>query len=350
MEIKNIFYNIITSDIKTDNLGDRYKVILLNSFLLFGALSMGFTLIYRVLHPVSYAYIIIDFITSSSFVLLLILLRKYKNVKVTSMVSSIIIIVFMLIFIYINKNKSLGVVWTYTVPIYVILLNGYKKGGILVGFFYIMSIFLYIIDSQTWTENSNWDNLSIIRYTITSIILVAICLAYDYIFYILNQNLRWQSYTDALTGISNRRSIDEALLKEIEKQRRNFSNLSFAILDIDDFKMINDEFGHLVGDKVLKELAAVSKSAIRVSDLIGRWGGEEFCVISADTSISEAVVLFERLRVIVNQHDFMIGKQISCSIGVSCLGKDFDFESLIRNADKMLYKAKHSGKNQVCFE
>lgn len=350
MKVKSILYNIITSNIRINNLGVTYRVMLLNSFLLFGAFSMFFTLIYRLFHPVNYTYIFIDIITSFSFMGSFIWLRVSQNIKGVSIFSSLIIVIFMLGFIYENKSLSLGVVWTYTVPIYTILLNGYKTGGILTAIFYALLTIIYIFDVQNWVQYGHWDTLSLIRYIMTSAILVSICLAYDYIFSKFQENLYEQSYTDTLTGLNNRRSIDETLFKELEKQKRHYTNLSFSILDIDDFKMINDEFGHLVGDRVLKDFSLLLSENIRVNDIVGRWGGEEFCVISTNTSLAEAISLLDRLREKISMYDFGLKKNLTCSFGVSYLKKDFNLESLIQQADKMLYKAKQNGKNMVCYQ
>lgn len=349
MKAKKLFFNIITSGIRNKDIATTHKIMLLNTLLLFGAITMGLTLVYRLFNTISIPFLIIDISTSLSFLISFFLLRKYKNIEQISLFSTLIIIIFMLGFIISNKTHSLGIVWTYVVPIYVIFLNGYKKGAILTAIFYIGMTFIYIFDVHNW-QQMGWDNLSLIRYIITSTVLVAICIAYDYVFTQFQQELKKQSRTDSLTGINNRRSIDDILNIEIESIKRNFSNLSFTIFDIDDFKMVNDKYGHLVGDRVLKELTKITISNIRKNDTIGRWGGEEFCIISTNTSLDQAIVLLERLRKNISNHDFKLDENITCSFGVSILTKDFDRYKLIKNADAMLYRAKNGGKNIVCYK
>lgn len=347
MKVKNLFFDIMTSSIYNKDLATTYRIMLLNTFLIFGTLFMGLTLIYRLFHPLDWIFIFIDICTSLSFALSFFWLRKTKNIKQISTLSSLIIIVFMLIFVHANKTTSLGIVWTYMIPIYVIFLNGYKKGGVLSTIFYLGVVCIFIFDGDS---SRGWDTLSIVRYAMTSLILVSICLAYDYVFTKFQERLREQSRTDVLTGLNNRRSLDDILAIEVEKQKRDFTGLSFSIFDIDDFKNVNDRFGHLVGDKVLKEFAQIINSNIRPNDIAGRWGGEEFCLILPNTSLNEAIILLERLRQSISYYDFGIEENLTCSFGVSILTKNFNLNELIKDADILLYKAKKSGKNVVRYE
>ncbi len=152
---------------------------------------------------------------------------------------------------------------------------------------------------------------------------------------------------DHLTKIHNRKSIDSTLIKEIKKIRQEKGQLSVIIFDIDNFKNINDTYGHNIGDKVLKGIAKVVGSTIRETDFFGRWGGEEFIVISPQTSIDNAIVVAEKIRESISSHNFEDVKKVTCSIGVArYLEKDTP-KDIINNADMALYEAKNSGKNKV---
>lgn len=156
-----------------------------------------------------------------------------------------------------------------------------------------------------------------------------------------NIQLKYLSTTDTLTGLYNRRKIDE-ILNEIKNNK-----FSLILLDIDKFKDINDKYGHLIGDKVLIKFAKLLKSNINVNDEIGRWGGEEFLLICKNTSESEAYKIAERLRIIFEKEDFDIERKVTASFGICEAKKDSSLKEVLANADAALYKAKQRGRNQV---
>jgi diguanylate cyclase (GGDEF)-like protein len=167
--------------------------------------------------------------------------------------------------------------------------------------------------------------------------------------------LQHQSITDALMGIKNRRYFDKKLEEEVRMSIRYKLPLSLALIDIDDFKYVNDTYGHLVGDDVLKELAKDIKNIARETDIVARYGGEEIVIITPNTNKQNASILVERLRKIVEKSDMVVlcGSQeivkITVSIGVASINFDtvYTTEQLIQQADKALYKAKEEGKNRV---
>jgi len=155
------------------------------------------------------------------------------------------------------------------------------------------------------------------------------------------------SITDALTGLYNRLKLDDILFIEIEKYKRYKTKFSIIILDIDDFKSVNDIYGHDIGDNVLKKVSQVLKNTIRVTDVVGRWGGEEFVVICENTDIDSAYVAAEHIRRYIEntKHD-KVGKK-TVSIGVAEFEDDDTLSTIFKKADEALYEAKHSGKNRV---
>jgi len=162
-----------------------------------------------------------------------------------------------------------------------------------------------------------------------------------------NRALAYLSVTDSLTQLSNRRSLDDILAKEIERCHRHRSPLSLLMLDLDHFKSVNDRFGHQTGDQVLLELGVLLREVCRQLDTPGRWGGEEFLICCPDTDAAAAMVLAERLRMRVEQHQFPIDGPLTVSIGVSTVHGDESLDSLIGCADRALYRAKAGGRNQV---
>jgi diguanylate cyclase (GGDEF)-like protein len=170
----------------------------------------------------------------------------------------------------------------------------------------------------------------------------------------LYEKLESMSTTDGLTGVYNRRYLEQQLPKEIELAKRYKSFLSICIIDIDDFKHYNDKNGHLAGDDCLKKVAEVISSTIRSGDIVARYGGEEFLVILPATDKNGAFIAAEKIRKNIEQTKFEnasnqpLGK-VTVSIGVATYPTDAqDYIKLIEAADQFLYKAKTSGKNKVC--
>ena len=163
------------------------------------------------------------------------------------------------------------------------------------------------------------------------------------------------SITDPLTGLLNRRYLEERLTEELNRSSRYNYPLSCLMIDIDDFKKYNDSNGHQAGDVALKITAHSLKAALRSADVACRYGGEEFCVLLPQTSISEAGVIAERMRQRVAETDYPFGKSqpmgtVSISIGISTLAKNIDTaERVIAAADRALYRAKAEGKNRIEF-
>jgi diguanylate cyclase (GGDEF)-like protein len=157
--------------------------------------------------------------------------------------------------------------------------------------------------------------------------------------------------TDALTGLVNRRQFDTRIASEMARAKRHKKELSLALFDIDNFKRINDYYGHPVGDRILHELGQMIAQNVRESDIAARYGGEEFALILPETRRLEAYELLERLRRLVEQHVFCLPDtplSISVSIGLTQfeIYKHTSME-FIDEADKALYEAKHLGKNRV---
>jgi len=154
---------------------------------------------------------------------------------------------------------------------------------------------------------------------------------------------------DKLTSIFNRYKIDMALNEQIEISKRYNRDMSVIFFDIDHFKAVNDVYGHKVGDFVLIELAKVINENIRSSDIFGRWGGEEFLIILPETDIETAYKLAEKLRTVIENHEFKYVPHIHISMGVTQLRSDDTLISLITRVDKLLYKSKRNGRNKVSF-
>jgi diguanylate cyclase (GGDEF)-like protein len=158
--------------------------------------------------------------------------------------------------------------------------------------------------------------------------------------------------TDPLTGVKNRTAMDASIKREIGLAQRHNTPLSFILFDLDHFKSINDQFGHLIGDQVLRDVAKVADETIRDSDIIFRYGGEEFLVLLSGTRISGATLLAERIRSNIERlHPFPeLALQVTASMGVVSMAEGETSESIFSRADNALYRAKDNGRNQVVID
>ncbi|MBI3994883.1 MAG: diguanylate cyclase, partial [Nitrospirae bacterium] len=172
-------------------------------------------------------------------------------------------------------------------------------------------------------------------------------------FYQKTEELKRISITDSLTGLLNRRYFQERISEEIERSRRHHLPLSLIMIDVDDFKAINDGLGHLVGDEVLKILARCFRNCIRTIDVAARYGGEEFTVILPQTAKADAQTIADRICTEVYRLDLPFARAdqkllLSVSLGLATYPEDAEsLEDLVRNADIALYAAKSQGKNRV---
>jgi diguanylate cyclase (GGDEF)-like protein len=141
--------------------------------------------------------------------------------------------------------------------------------------------------------------------------------------------------------------MHELLEYELERIKRKNKSLSIIYIDLDDFKSINDEYGHEKGDFVLKKVVDLMVQKLRKSDRLGRWGGEEFIVMLPETNEDEAVLVAEKLREVISMGDFKISRSVTCSFGVATYIDDENLDSMIARADTHLYEAKKEGKNRV---
>jgi diguanylate cyclase (GGDEF)-like protein len=153
--------------------------------------------------------------------------------------------------------------------------------------------------------------------------------------------------TDSLTGIANRREFARILESEVERARRYGAPLSLAMYDIDYFKRVNDTFGHDVGDHVLQSLTVLVKKTVRITDVVARWGGEEFMLLMPQSDMNAAKRAAEKLRQMIARHRFDEAGGIAVSFGVTQYVPQDDPNSLLKRVDDALYLAKERGRNRV---
>lgn len=169
----------------------------------------------------------------------------------------------------------------------------------------------------------------------------------------VNQELERKNVLDELTGLHNRRFYDQKILAEYRRSRRNLTALSIVVIDIDHFKAVNDNFGHLAGDQCITWVAALIKQSLkRAADIAFRYGGEEFCLILPNTDGDGAFLLADKLRLKINEQSCQIENNditLSISCGIFTYRQELNIgpEQIFSYADKALYEAKNQGRNQT---
>jgi len=189
-------------------------------------------------------------------------------------------------------------------------------------------------------------------YNLDEVVLALSVISLYLMFFISRRFFELRKYiikanTDSLIGIFNRRKGSELINEEMTKAKRRGNKVSLIMYDLDNFKKINDTLGHNIGDAVLKEVASLVDSEIRLRDSHIRWGGEEFVILCPGTELAGATKLAERCRSIIDRTEIVFGHPVTASFGVIEIKLEADLRDNIEVLDKMLYRSKESGKNNV---
>lgn len=192
------------------------------------------------------------------------------------------------------------------------------------------------------------DYMPVLRIAAAVLVLAGIGFLWNYRLSKLNAELKRISRTDALTGLPNRLMLTSRLHEEMERAARYQRPFSIILLDVDSFKAVNDDLGHLTGDRVLVAMGDIARHTLRGTDMAGRWGGEEFLVLCPESGEDEARQVAERIRLAVEQSTFASNRPETISAGVTALRPGDTADALLQRADTALYAAKNSGKNRVC--
>jgi diguanylate cyclase (GGDEF)-like protein len=331
---------------------DFWRVRLISNVMLIATVLFSLIAAVNLFAFSNYDLALLDFTGAVFAVGIYIWFRKTGQLVITSWMVVLVFTGLVLYFIYTVNGASNSFMWATLTPPIAFFLLGKNWGtfftvGVLLFCSYIAFPLYLSQDSQTHSLGSV---LNMLEVVIAHILLFrfyegARSEAYSEL-RSNNQKIQLLAETDRLTGLSNREKLDQSLTEMISGLASETTPLAVLVIDIDHFKRINDEDGHLMGDKVLKNIAEKLQSKMRVGDLLARWGGEEFVVVLPDTTLNNAVELADRLReYIANQS--IEGKSVTISIGVTeCVSKD-TAETFLGRADKALYRAKVGGRNQV---
>ncbi len=294
--------------------------------------------------------------------------HKQKNLAAALVVNAMTSVpVFINTYLYFGKLTGLPLFFMIfiIVPLLTISNKRMALSGSLVGInlaFYLLT-FRHLPVFDTWAIY-NQAELTVMNYSTNILVILLMAVSfylYQIMLYTNDRNLEQkaeelrQAYdevnllasTDPLTGLSNRRMIEQAIMDEIVRAERYHSPLSIILFDLDYFKAVNDTYGHDVGDDVLKTVCSLVQTNMRETDLIGRWGGEEFLIVLPETDLAGAMKTAEKLRGILAAHNHTVAGKLTASFGVAQRQVNTTMTHFFRQVDEAMYTAKTNGRNMV---
>lgn len=287
----------------------------------------------------------LDYLGGLASALFLRYFHQSQNLRIASYAVVAILISVMLVFVHIADGRAYSLIWITLVPPISFFLLGRRSGAVVSG-----TVFLYMI-TFVYLRLPHWEPIEVGLGTMLNILEVFI--AHWFLFQLYERSraeaiaeLEHLSETDKLTGLVNRSRLDIILQDEVIRYERSARPLTLVLCDVDHFKRINDEHGHLVGDEVLKGIANFLSAQCRQADTCGRWGGEEFLIICPDTEGEEAITLVKRIQQASYSALFPKNIRVSLSFGIAVLSPDGDADQLLRRADYALYEAKRQGRDR----
>ncbi len=338
-----------------------YRRLIMTCALLFVTLFAFVVFIFINLSFERYTLVMMDIFVTLLALYSLYLLFVKKKIDLAALISTTMLFAFLIFFTSVTKNNGFGLVWTLCFPLFVIPILGSQKGIIMTFLFYLILVPMVYLGIGEW-DNGFWNRTAFLRFFVASLTVV-----YTAYFFesssvaayqtILDIRIKEKSYlnklenlsvTDQLTGLHNRRYFDEHFKLERKKVSRYNKMLCLIMIDIDHFKLVNDKYGHQIGDEVLKEFSKLLRRNLRNTDVLSRWGGEEFIVLLPETSLSNGLLIAEKIRGVVAGHIFNKVGKITASFGISEVTSRMNSNrEAIHLADQALYQAKHQGRNRV---
>ena len=239
-------------------------------------------------------------------------------------------------------DSTANLAWLPVMPVLYVYLGGLRAGVILtVCHFLIISAAHTLMPSAT-IDSSVWLQVSLAYFTTATL-----AISYEFVQERLTAQLRELAERDRLTGLLNRRGMEKRLLELSNFLSRHDVVVTLALMDIDHFKLVNDQHGHDVGDSVLAEISGQLAAAFRSSDYVSRWGGEEFLIAMTRTGIDDASLVLDRFRAQIADSRCLSRTPVTMSIGSTEWRPGEELDTALKRADTALYKAKDSGRNRM---
>ncbi len=310
--------------------------------------------LFVILNIVSFDRFLMAFVDAIAFIgitIIQLMLRRSLSLENASKAVIALISIFLVAHVHINKGADYSFIWLTCLPPLAYFLLGSKSATRITIAFFVYIFGYLILDPPTW--QSSFDAKSFANILLAVIMFVLLIRHYEdarieahQILESKNQQLIKLATIDPLTGLFNRSHLDAALEREFARAKRDKNPLAVMIIDADNFKLFNDGFGHLIGDQVLVEAGQLMSQLLRKTDVLARWGGEEFLIVAPNTDASGALDLAEKIRVAIAENKFSDeGLHLTMSIGVAVYSPDDSIVSLIQRADDGLYQAKDDGRN-----
>ncbi len=332
---------------------DYWQFLFINNLLTTIILTLATFVLINVVLYVRYEVVLLDGGIALTATLVLLYLRRTNNVKAVSIMTVVLIMAALIVLLHITENRHFALYWLAIFPPIAYYLLGRKQGVMITIPFFLYVLIFILTRYKTW-EPAPFSIESIFNICGVSIVLMVLVNHYESnrkTAYIAlekkSKELGHLAVTDSLTGLYNRNRLDGILKKEVAGTRKNHRPFSVILGDIDNFKYANDKYGHLAGDIILIELAGILRKSCRDTDILGRWGGDEFLFICTATDKGKVYALAERTRLNVEQHDFKNANNITISLGTYTYKRGDDAYTMIKAADKALYRAKLEGRNRV---
>ncbi|MGJ8484154.1 GGDEF domain-containing protein [Pseudoalteromonas sp. SYSU M81236] len=283
--------------------------------------------------------------------------RTGALVLVTSIILSIILLLCMSL-VYTGGKENTALYWLMFYPIVSYVTLGLRTGSILVGSMYLSALVLLLGPD---IGQARYGPVEMSRFLASFTMVILFSAISEYFRQKSHQKIaditlieKRDALTDPLTGLANRRYIYEHIQPRLEAEAANYLPMSVLLIDLDNFKSLNDSYGHDFGDQVLIAFTAMLHDKLRGTDIKARYGGEEFIILLPKAGIQIAHAVAEKLRAYVAQKQipYDVGQSvtITCSIGIASLDRGSQFSKTIKQADDNLYKAKAKGRNLVVSE
>ncbi|MFD2166201.1 GGDEF domain-containing protein [Thalassotalea euphylliae] len=348
---KDWWYRFANYD-SSENIDVKRKKLVLSFFTYIGTV---FLLIFGFKTPAEATLLKTTLFSAAAlFLINLFVLRFHKRLELTTTLTGLSIIPLVLAIVYTGGHQNTGLYWTYPFPITLFIFFGYWRGLVL-NLILFAGITFLVFSPELTIAVYRIEEIS--RYFASYIVNVILCLIAEYFRFkshseLTNVNIekQKQANTDALTGLPNRRFVDSVFIEDVISNPSRHFPLSIAILDIDHFKRVNDNYGHDIGDLVLKHVATTIRRVLRESDLVARIGGEEFLLIFRDVDITKGMMVAEKVRAGIEAAPFEKGNthiRITVSMGCAQVDDTVNFDNVIKTADEHLYQAKEHGRNRV---
>tara|TARA_R110002167_G_scaffold167216_1_gene364430 strand:- start:4255 stop:5361 length:1107 start_codon:yes stop_codon:yes gene_type:complete len=359
MMFEKIVLNYLKAGTNSNNDPEKNQQILVAN--LFGFIGYSITLLMGIAAILRQDYLLatVLLVASSLFFSSRLILgnKSLKNpYRFSGTMVTISLMLLMIYLVYAGGVQGTGPLWIYIVPPVALFFGGMRKGSRNLGIFVLLiSMILFYPNDKLLLATYSFEFKSRLLYSFLTVSLLFAFYEYSrQKSYRLSQEISRkfenQARLDLLSNLLNRRGMTEVLETEFSRSKRHRTDLSIMMCDIDHFKLINDQYGHQVGDDVIVQIGRIFTNELRQHDNVARWGGEEYLVLLPETNIQQAYSIAEKLRLKIEKQDFNQQQQgftVTVSMGVYQITAEDSINHAITLADNGLYQAKNSGRNRT---